>query len=71
MDLLRYRYFYLFLLVLVGAAQLCADLTGAVSGYVLDSSGSAVAPAPVHITDVGTSTSHDTVTSDTGDRGAT
>jgi hypothetical protein len=52
MGLCRYRYLCLCLLVLLGTAQLKADVTGSILGYVRDSSGAAIPKAPVVITDL-------------------
>ena len=63
MELRRYRYFCLCLIVVLGTVQLWADVTGSIVGYVRDKSG-AVLPAAT-VTAVQTATGYSrTVTTD-------
>ena len=66
MGLCRFRYLCLCLLVLLGTAQLKADVTGSILGYVRDSSGAAIPQASVVITDLSTNASHGVVTNTDG-----
>jgi hypothetical protein len=63
MDLRRFRYAYLCLIVLVGTLPLWADVTGSISGTVRDKSGAVLGNATVTILQVATHYTR-TVTSD-------
>ena len=63
MDLRRFRCLCLCLLVLLGATQLWADVTGSIQGYVRDRSGAVIPNASVTATQAATGYSR-TVTSD-------
>ena len=63
MDLRRFRYAYLCLIVLVGTLPLLADVTGSISGTVRDKSGAVLGNATVTILQVATHYTR-TVTSD-------
>jgi Carboxypeptidase regulatory-like domain len=54
MEIRRYRYFFLCLIVLLGAVQLRADVTGSILGYVRDKSGAVLPNATVTATQSGT-----------------
>ena len=47
MELRRFRYFCLCLIVLLGSVQLWADVTGSILGYVRDKSGAVLPNATV------------------------
>ena len=47
MELRRWRYFFLCLIVLVSTMQLRADVTGSILGYVRDKSGAVLPNATV------------------------
>jgi hypothetical protein len=47
MELRRFRYFCLYLIVLLGTVQLWADVTGSITGYVRDKSGAVLPNATV------------------------
>ena len=49
MDFRRWRYFYLCLIMLLGAVQLRADVTGSIIGYVRDSSGAVLPNATLTV----------------------
>jgi hypothetical protein len=54
MDLRRFRYFCLCLIVLLGTVQLWADVTGSITGYVRDKSGAVLPNATVTATQTAT-----------------
>ncbi|WP_213804722.1 carboxypeptidase-like regulatory domain-containing protein [Granulicella sp. dw_53] len=66
MELRRFRYICLCLLILFGTAQLRADVTGSILGYVRDSSGAAVPKAPIVITNLGTNVVREALTNNDG-----
>jgi hypothetical protein len=62
----RYVYVYFLLVFLLGTSFVRADVTGAVSGTVHDSSGAAIPGASVTITEVTTNVGHGVLSSTTG-----
>ncbi len=54
MELRRFRYFCLCLIVLLGTVQLWADVTGSITGYVRDKSGAVLPNATVTATQTAT-----------------
>src|SRR5580704_12538698 len=54
MNCRRWRYFYLCLIMLLGAVQLRADVTGSIIGYVRDSSGAVLPNATLTVTQTST-----------------
>lgn len=66
MQRLTCRYFCLCLLVLLGSANLMADVTGSIQGYVRDSSGAVISGARVTVTEVATNLNRGTTTDSQG-----
>ena len=60
MELRRYRYIFLLLLVMFGTSRLRADVTGTISGTVRDSTGAAVPNADLVATDATTNLTKET-----------
>ena len=60
MELRRYRYIFLLLLVMFGTSRLRADVTGTISGTVRDSTGAAVPNADVVATETTTNLTKET-----------
>jgi hypothetical protein len=66
MDFRRWRYFYLCLVMLLGAVQLRADVTGSIIGYVRDSSGAVLPNATLTVTQTSTGYTRTATTDSSG-----
>jgi hypothetical protein len=66
MNCRRWRYFYLCLIMLLGAVQLRADVTGSIIGYVRDSSGAVLPNATLTVTQTSTGYTRTATTDSSG-----
>jgi Carboxypeptidase regulatory-like domain len=66
MNSRRWRYFYLCLIMLLGAVQLRADVTGSIIGYVRDSSGAVLPNATLTVTQTSTGYTRTATTDSSG-----